>query len=58
LRNYFNEKKNDYKNDTLKKYLYLLKTENVIYGAGRGGYSTIKHDFVLDTKPVEDHNKT
>lgn len=54
LRNYFNDKKIDYKNDTLKKYLYLLKTENVIYGAGRGWYSTIKHDFVLDRKPVEE----
>jgi len=54
LRNYFNDKKIDYKNDTLKKYLYLLKTETVIYGAGRGWYSTIKHDFVLDRKPVEE----
>ena len=53
LRNYFNEKKIDYKNDTLKKYLYLLKKENVIYGAGRGWYSSIKEVFVLDTKPVE-----
>ncbi len=54
LRNYFNDKKIDYKNDTLKKYLYLLKTENIIYGAGRGWYSTIRHDFVLDRKPVEE----
>jgi hypothetical protein len=53
LRKYFTDRRIDYKKDTLKKYLYLLKKENVIYGAGRGWYSTIKHDFVLDTKPVE-----
>ena len=53
LRKYFTDRRIDYKKDTLKKYLYLLKRENVIYGAGRGWYSTIKHDFVLDTKPVE-----
>ncbi|MBL7117283.1 MAG: hypothetical protein ISS94_00640 [Candidatus Syntrophoarchaeum sp.] len=54
LRKYFTDRRIDYKNDTLKKYLYLLKRENAIYGAGRGWYSTIKHDFVLDTKPVEE----
>ena len=54
LRNYFNDKKIDYKDDTLKKYLYLLKNEYAIYGAGRGWYSTIKPDFVLDTTPVEE----
>ncbi|NQE05625.1 hypothetical protein C5S32_07130 [ANME-1 cluster archaeon GoMg1] len=53
LRKYFTDRRIDYKNDTLKKYLYLLKRENVIYGAGRGWYSTIKEEFVLDTKPVE-----
>jgi len=54
LRKYFDERGIDYKNDTLKKYLYLLKRENVIYGAGRGWYSTIKEEFVLDIKPVEE----
>ncbi len=54
LRKYFTASGIDYKDDTLKKYLYLLKNENVIYGAGRGRYSTIKPDFVLDTKPVEE----
>ena len=54
LRKYFDERGIDFKNDTLKKYLYLLKRENVIYGAGRGWYSTIKEEFVLDTKPVEE----
>ena len=36
LRKYFDERGIDFKNDTLKKYLYLLKKENVLYGAGRG----------------------
>jgi glycerol-3-phosphate responsive antiterminator len=53
LRKYFTDRRIDYKNDTLKKYLYLLKKGNVIYGAGRGWYSSIKEVFVLDTKPVE-----
>jgi len=53
LRKYFTDRRIDYKNDILKKYLYLLKRENVIYGAGRGWFSTIKEEFVLDTKPVD-----
>ena len=54
LKKYFAERGIDFKNDTLKKYLYLLKKENFIYGAGRGWYSTIKDEFELDTKPVEE----
>ena len=56
LRKYFDERGIDFKNDTLRKYLYLLKRETVIYGAGRGWYSTIKERFVLDTKPIEEIN--
>lgn len=37
LRNYFNEKKIDYKNDTLKKYLYLLKTETLSMAQAEAG---------------------
>lgn len=54
LRTYFAERRIDFKNDTLKGYLYLLKKENFIYGAGRGWYSTIKEEFELNTKPVEE----
>ena len=54
LRKYFDEIGVDFKNGTLKKYLYLLKKENFIYEAGRGWYSTIKDDFELNTKPVKE----
>lgn len=54
LKKYFAEREIDFKNDTLKKYLHLLKKENFIYGAGRGWYSTLKDEFELNTKPVEE----
>jgi len=54
LRKYFDEIGVDFKNGTLKKYLYLLKKENFIYEAGRGWYSTIKPEFELNTKPVKE----
>ncbi len=53
MKKYFAEKKMEYKKDTLKKNLYLLKKGNLIYAAGRGWYSTIKEEFKLNTKPVE-----
>lgn len=54
LKKYFAERGIDFKNDTLKEYLYRMKKENFIHGAGRGGYSTIKEDFELNTKPIEE----
>jgi len=53
LREYFAERGVEFKKDSLKKCLYLLKKNGLIYGAGRGWYSTIKEEFELDTKPVE-----
>lgn len=43
----------DFNEDTVKKTLYRLKRMAVIYGAGRGWYSTIEKEFALDTAPVE-----
>ena len=39
LKRYFTEKGIKFEEDTLKKYLYLLKKNEVIYPAGRGWYS-------------------
>ena len=53
MKKYFAKKKIEFKDDTLKKNLYLLKKDSLIYGAGRGWYSTIKEKFELNTKPVD-----
>ncbi len=53
LKKYFAKKEIEYKKDTLKKNLYLLKKGNLIYAAGRGWYSTIKEEFKLDANPVK-----
>jgi len=53
LREYFAKKGTAFGKDSLKKCLYLLKKNGLIYGAGRGWYSTIKEEFKLDTKPIE-----
>jgi len=53
LRKYFTERGTEFKKDSLKKCLYLLKKNRLIYEAGRGWYSTTKEEFELDTKPVE-----
>jgi len=53
LKKYFAERDIEFKKNTLKQCLYLLKKEGLIYEAGKGWYSTIKEKLVLDTKPVE-----
>jgi len=53
MKKYFAEREITLKKDTLKKNLYLLKKDRLIYEAGRGWYSTIKEGFELDAKPVE-----
>ncbi len=53
LKKYFSEKQIRFEEDTLKKYLYLFKKNEIIYTAGRGWYSNIKKRFKLDTKPIE-----
>lgn len=55
LKRYFseNEKEIKFEEDTLKKYLYLLKKNKVIYPAGRGWYSNIQKEFELNIEPTE-----
>src|SRR5665648_526659 len=52
LKRYFTEKVIKIEEDTLKKYLYLLKKNKVIYPAGRGWYSNIQKEFELNIKPT------
>jgi len=42
-----------FEEDTLKRYLYLLKKNKVIYPAGRGWYSNIQKEFELNIEPTE-----
>ena len=53
LKRYFTEKGTKFEEDTLKKYLYLLKKNEVIYPAGRGWYSNIQKEFNLNIEPTE-----
>jgi len=53
LKGYFTKKGIKSEEDTLKKYLYLLKKNEVIYPAGRGWYSNIQKEFELNIKPTE-----
>lgn len=53
LKKYFTEKEIRFEEDTLKRYIYLLKKNGFVYTAGRGWYSNVKKEFKLDTKPVE-----
>lgn len=53
LNKYFIERGIVFKEDSLKKTVYRLKKDKIIYGAGKGWYSTIKEEFKLDTKPIK-----
>lgn len=53
LKKYFAEKGLRFKESSLKQNLYWLKKGGFIYGAGKGWYSTLKREFLLDTKPIE-----
>ena len=53
LKRYFSKKRIKFEEDTLKKYLYLLKKNKVMYPAGRGWYSNIQKEFELNIKPTE-----
>ena len=52
LKKYFTEKGNKFEEDSLKKYLYFLKKNEVIYPAGRGWYSNIQKEFELNIEPT------
>jgi len=53
LKKYFDERKIEFKEETLEKSIYRLKKTGLIYGAGKGWYSTIKEEFKLDSKPIK-----
>jgi len=53
LNKYFVERRIVFKENSLKKTVYRLKKDKIIYGAGKGWYSTIKEEFKLDTKPIK-----
>lgn len=53
LKRYFTEKGIKFEEDTLKKYLYLLKKNEVLYPAGRGWYSNIQKEFELNIEPTK-----
>jgi hypothetical protein len=53
LKRYFTEKGIKFEEDTLKKYLYLLKKNEVIYPAGRGWYSNIQKEFELNIESTK-----
>jgi hypothetical protein len=53
IKRYFTEKGIKFEEDTLKKYLYLLKKNKVIYSAGRGWYSNIQKEFELNVESTE-----
>jgi len=52
LKRYFTEERIKFEEDTLKKYLYLLKKNEVMYPAGRGWYSNIQKEFELNIEPT------
>jgi len=54
IRKELNGKEINFKNDTLKRYCYDLKKNNIIYSAGKGWYSHITKEFKLDKKPIEE----
>jgi len=53
LKRYFTEKRIKFEEDTLKKYLYLLKKNEVLYPAGRGWYSNIQKEFELNIESTK-----
>lgn len=52
LKRELNHKGIAFKHDTIKRYCYDLKKENVIYDAGKGWYSSLKEGFKLDKEPL------
>lgn len=41
-----------FSDENLKKSLYRMRKEKILYSAGRGWYSTMKQDFELEKKPI------
>ena len=53
LKRYFTEKGIKFEEDTLKKYLYLLKKNELIFPAGRGWYSNVQKEFELNIESTK-----
>jgi len=53
LRKYLNQNNITYTNNNLKQSIYRLKLDDLIYESGRGWYSTIKEEFILNRRPIE-----
>lgn len=53
LRYYLEQKSIKYTDENLKKSLYRMNKDKVIYDPGRGWYSIIKEEFDLDKRPVK-----
>ena len=53
LRKFFNQNNITYTNNNLKQSIYRLKLDDLIYESGRGWYSTIKEEFILNRRPIE-----
>lgn len=53
LREYLEQNNIKYTDENLKKSLYRMNKDEIIYDAGRGWYSTIKDEFNLDKRPVK-----
>lgn len=53
FKEYLKKRKIKFSLKNLKSYLYILKKQGVIHSAGRGWYSVIKKELILDTKAVE-----
>lgn len=54
FKSYLEKKNISYNPDSLKKSFYRLSKKKIIYPAGRGWYSTIKEELILDAEPVKD----
>ena len=52
LKRYFTEKGIQFRGNSLKQQIYLLKKEESVYSAGRGWYSNIQKEFELNIEPT------
>jgi hypothetical protein len=52
LQKYFKKINVKYSDENLKKSLYRMRKDEIIYSAGRGWYSTLEQKFELDKKPI------
>jgi hypothetical protein len=52
LHKYFKKINFKYSDESLKKSLYRMRKDEIIYSAGRGWYSTLEQKFELDKNPI------